>query len=70
MCDLRRRCRLQRRLLTQLFLTFLCLLSAQANAHDIDVTGVARVFMDEMTNNQYRLSIVDQQVPPLSLIHI
>ena len=65
MCDLRRRCRLQRRLLTQLFLTFLCLLSAQANAHDIDVTGVARVFMDEMTNNQYRLSIGDQQVPPL-----
>lgn len=34
-------------------------------AHDIDVTGVARVFMDELAGNQYRLSIVDQQVPPL-----
>lgn len=34
-------------------------------AHDIDVTGVARVFMDESSGNQYRLSIVDQQVPPL-----
>ncbi len=34
-------------------------------AHDIDVTGVARVFIDELVGNQYRLSIVDQQVPPL-----
>lgn len=34
-------------------------------AHDIDVTGVARVFIDESADNQYRLSIVDQQVPPL-----
>ncbi len=33
--------------------------------HDVDVTGVARVFLDEDLNNQYRLSIVDQQVPPL-----
>jgi len=36
-----------------------------AMAHDIDVTGVARVFLDELENNQYQLSIVDQQVPPL-----
>ncbi len=34
-------------------------------AHDIDVTGVARVFMDELDGNQYQLSVVDQQVPPL-----
>ncbi len=34
-------------------------------AHDIDVTGVARVFMDELDDKQYQLSIVDQQVPPL-----
>ena len=65
MSDLRGRCRLPRRLSTQLFLIFLCLLSAQTKAHDIDVTGVARVFIDEMPNNQYRLSIVDRQVPPL-----
>lgn len=36
-----------------------------ATAHDIDVTGVARVFMDEQPGNTYQLSIVDQQVPPL-----
>lgn len=34
-------------------------------AHDVDVTGVARVFLDEVEQNQYQLSIVDQQVPPL-----
>jgi hypothetical protein len=37
-------------------------------AHDIDVTGVARVFLDELEDNQYQLSIVDQQVPPLFTI--
>ncbi len=36
-----------------------------AHAHDVDVTGVARVFLDETGNGQYQLSIVDQQVPPL-----
>lgn len=40
-------------------------LSVTAWPHDIDVTGVARVMLDELENNQYRLSIVDQQVPPL-----
>ena len=34
-------------------------------AHDIDVTGVARLFLDEGVEGQYQLSIVDQQVPPL-----
>lgn len=47
-----------------LLLTSTLLLSA-AEAHDIDVTGVARVFLDEAEDNQYQLSIVDQQVPPL-----
>lgn len=36
-----------------------------AFAHDVDVTGVARVFLDETVTGQYQLSIVDQQVPPL-----
>lgn len=36
-----------------------------ATAHDVDVTGVARVFLDETAANHYQLSIVDQQVPPL-----
>jgi len=34
-------------------------------AHDIDVTGVARVLLYEQPNYQYQMSIVDQQVPPL-----
>lgn len=41
------------------------LISHCAIAHDVDVTGVARVFLDEDVDNLYRLSIVDQQVPPL-----
>ena len=41
------------------------LVSTSVYAHDIDITGVARVFMDESADNQYRLSIIDQQVPPL-----
>ncbi len=34
-------------------------------AHDVDVTGVARVFLDQLNASDYSLSIVDQQVPPL-----
>jgi hydrogenase/urease accessory protein HupE len=56
----------------RLFLASVCalvlsnaLLPPTAMAHDIDVTGVARVFLDELEENQYQLSIVDQQVPPL-----
>lgn len=49
-----------------IFLLLLSLVTAQqVSAHDIDVTGVARVFLDETAGDQYRLSIVDQQVPPL-----
>lgn len=53
-------------ILSRIFLILACIcLSPILIAHDIDVTGVARVFMDEDADNQYRLSIVDQQVPPL-----
>lgn len=48
-----------------LLLLLLALGGSGAAAHDIDVTGVARVFMDELADEQYSLSIVDQQVPPL-----
>lgn len=41
------------------------LLADAAHAHDVDVTGVARVFLDETGQGQYRLSVVDRQVPPL-----
>ena len=44
---------------------FIAFVTTSAMAHDIDVTGVARIFLDEVDNNQYRLSIVDRQVPPL-----
>ncbi len=43
----------------------LSLVSAFSNAHDIDITGVARVLLDAYPNGEYRLSIADQQVPPL-----
>jgi len=36
-----------------------------STAHDIDVTGVARVLLYEQQSNEYQLSIVDQQVPPI-----
>jgi hypothetical protein len=43
-----------------------CLLCAPlAHSHDIDVTGVARIFLDEAPEGVYQLSIADQQVPPL-----
>lgn len=41
------------------------LLSNGAIAHDVDVTGVARIFLDQLNETDYSLSIVDQQVPPL-----
>ena len=50
---------------THLLLLAACLFATQARPHDIDVTGVARVFLDELPDNEYNLSIVDQQVPPL-----
>lgn len=39
--------------------------SFTSSAHDIDITGVARVFIDAYPQQEYRLSIADQQVPPL-----
>ena len=45
---------------------FLLLIQIQpAFPHDVDVTGVARVFLDQINDTDYSLSIVDQQVPPL-----
>jgi hydrogenase/urease accessory protein HupE len=43
----------------------LSLFSAFSSGHDINVTGVARVLLDAYPNQEYRLSIADQQVPPL-----
>lgn len=39
--------------------------SGTAKPHDLNVTGVARIFLDEGSNGNYRLSVADQQVPPL-----
>lgn len=36
-----------------------------AAAHDVDVTSVARVFLDEMGERRYLLSVVDAKVPPI-----
>lgn len=43
----------------------LCLMPAVSPAHDVDITGVARMFLDELEPGQYNLSVVDRQVPPL-----
>lgn len=37
-----------------------------ARAHDVDVTSVARVFLDELGERRYLLSVVDLQVPPIT----
>ena len=52
-----------RRPIDILILTFFVLVSASSFAHDINVTGVGRVFLDETTPGNYSLSIVDQIAP-------
>ncbi len=49
--------------LSTLLLVYLA--SWQVEAHDINVTGIARVLLDAYPDSEYRLSIADQQVPPL-----
>jgi len=56
---------LRHTILLSLSLIVTSLMAVDVSSHDIDVTGVARVFMDELDDNQYQLSIVDRQVPPL-----
>ena len=36
------------------------------HAHDVDVTSVARVFLDELAEGRYLLSVVDLQAPPIT----
>jgi hypothetical protein len=40
--------------------------AAPADAHDVDVTSVARVFLDEIGDGRYALSVVDTQVPEIT----
>ncbi len=58
------------KVMTALALTALALLCLRspAAAHDVDVTGVARVFLDEVDagEHRYALSVVDRLVPPIS----
>jgi len=35
-------------------------------AHDVDVTSVAHVFLDDLGGGRYLLSVVDAQVPPIT----
>lgn len=46
----------------------LCTLPARLSAHDVDVTGVARVFLDQVGERTYSVSIVDLKVPPIVAI--
>lgn len=41
-------------------------LATPAVAHDVDVTSVARIFLDELGEARYALSIVDTQVPQIT----
>lgn len=52
------------RLADSLILTVFILLCDNSSAHDINVTGVGRVFLDETSLGHYSLSIVDQIAPP------
>ena len=42
----------------------LCLPSS-VSAHDVELTSVARIFLDQVAEHRYVLAIVDAQVPPL-----
>lgn len=48
-----------------LALGILILGPAVAGAHDVDVTSVARVFLDQIGERRYVFSVVDTKVPPL-----
>lgn len=39
---------------------------AAASAHDVDVTSIARVYLDQIGPSRYLLSVVDRKVPPIS----
>ena len=38
---------------------------APAAAHDVDVTSIARIFLDQIGERRYVLSVVDTKVPPI-----
>lgn len=42
------------------------LVPAPVRAHDVDVTSVARVFIDQLGEARYMLSVVDAQAPPIT----
>jgi hypothetical protein len=46
-------------------LSLLTALPDAARAHDIAITGIARVFLDEQADGSFSLSVVDAQAPPL-----
>ncbi|MBI3983449.1 MAG: HupE/UreJ family protein [Gemmatimonadetes bacterium] len=41
---------------------------AVASAHDVDVTSVARAFLDQIGPRRYLLSVVDRKVPPITSV--
>jgi hydrogenase/urease accessory protein HupE len=47
------------------FLTSSSAIATSLDAHDVDVTGVARVFLDELGAGEYLLSVVDALAPPI-----
>jgi hydrogenase/urease accessory protein HupE len=41
------------------------LLPARLDAHDVGLTSIARIFLDQVGENRYLLSVVDSNVPPM-----
>ena len=54
-----------RRVLVAVVGACMLLMAAPAVAHDVDVTSVARVFLDEIGDRRYLFSVVDAGVPPI-----
>jgi hydrogenase/urease accessory protein HupE len=53
-------------LIVGLLLTLLALcFPTAAAAHDVDVTSIARIFLDQIGERRYVLSVVDSRVPPV-----
>lgn len=48
-----------------ILLSVSCCISSPGYGHDVDVTGIARVLLDEVDENTYELSVMDLQAPPI-----
>lgn len=57
---------MRRRLVLAAFAVSAVVAAPRASAHDVDVTSVARLFLDELGGGRYLLSVVDAKAPPIT----